>query len=150
MGTIPYYDEDIDEAFIGPGNSVEDDESYDDEYETQSATLFQDGVSVPPPEGLSSEERGAGSGHTQLGVAPGSSNPQQGLPGHRDFEPAGPTQASNAEFASSKDDIQGFDPDGPDLANPDGSPGTPHDTEAEMLKSFSVCSVTSPIGDENG
>ena len=77
MGSeIPYFDEDIDEPFIGPYNADEldeEDESYDDEYEGYTANLFQDGVSVPPPEGLSSTERGAGSGHTQLGAAPGSS-----------------------------------------------------------------------------
>lgn len=64
----PYYDEDIDEVFTGPYNAAEldeEDEAYDDDYETESANLFNDGVFVPPSgDGLSSLERGAGSGHT--------------------------------------------------------------------------------------
>ena len=60
------------------------------------------------------------SGYTQLGAAPGS-QPQEVLPGNREFEPVGPTQANNV----------GLDPDGSlDLTNPDGSP---HDTEADVL-----------------
>ena len=124
MGTIPDYDEDLDEAFSGPfdGTTFDDeDETYDDAYEAQTAILFNDGVMAPPSgDGPTSSTRGVGSDHTQLGVVPGTSNVEE-VSGHRVSEPAvEPPQVLSAEFASSEEEARIE----PDLTNPDGSPMT--------------------------
>ena len=110
MEEIPYYDEDLDESFTGPYNEEElndQDETYDDSYEAETSAIFQDGATAPAPDGPASS-CGTASGYTQLGAAPGSSNQQQGLPGHREFEPEDPTQGNTIEFASSEDDMRGL------------------------------------------
>ena len=38
---IPYYDEDLDEPFVGPSNLEEWDETYDDSYEAESTRLIE-------------------------------------------------------------------------------------------------------------
>ena len=103
-GLVPVpYDEDFDEAFTGPQFPEEDeiDESYDDGYEAETAAIFRD------PEPMASQAvvtSGGVSAYTQLGAAPGSSIPQEELPGHREMLPEEITQASSFEFASSGDD----------------------------------------------
>ena len=63
---IPEYDEDLDEAFSGPFDRTtfdEEDETYDDAYEAQTAILFNDGVMAPPSGDGPTSTRGVGSDH---------------------------------------------------------------------------------------
>ena len=74
---IPDYDEDLEEAFIGPCGDDQD-EAYDDEYEAESTAILE---GLDPSTSTSS--RRAVSGDTQLGAVPGSPMVQQlqrGLP----------------------------------------------------------------------
>ena len=65
MGSeIPEYDEDLEEAFIGPYNAEDLDESWDDAYEEEAARLFQYDATSASAEVLASS-LGAGSGETQ-------------------------------------------------------------------------------------
>ena len=72
---IPDFDEDLDEAFTGPrggGPNLEEwDESYDDEYEAETAAIFEGSQ----PQAVQSSDRDV-SVDTQLGAALGSSNQQ--------------------------------------------------------------------------
>ena len=102
------YDEDFEEAFTGPqfshGDFTEEDEideSYDDGYEAETAAIFRDQEPMASQAVVTS---GGVSAYTQLGAVPGSSMLQEGLPGYRELQPEDPTQANNAEFASSGDD----------------------------------------------
>ena len=49
---VPDYDEDIDEAFTGPGILTE--EFYDDEYEEESVALIEGAASLSHPELIAS------------------------------------------------------------------------------------------------
>ena len=130
---IPDYDEDLDEPFVGPNNLKEWDETYDDEFKAETTAIIE-GHDHPQ---ASESSCGAVSGYTQLGAVPGSLmvQPQEGLPGHREFEPEDPTQGNTIEFASSEDDTRGLSEGLLDreLTNPDGSP---HDMESDLLNEF--------------
>ena len=66
---IPYFDEDLDEAFTGPyneGELDEEDETYDDGYEAETSAIFQDGATAPVPDGPASSGRAvSGDTHSQ-------------------------------------------------------------------------------------
>ena len=126
---IPEYDEDLDEAFIGPyspDDLVDLEETWDDEYEEESTRLIARGGIDPPPESPQSYP-GGGSAYTQLGAAPGSATFEGALPGYREPQPGEPLQSGTVEFAPSSGEenhtlpaeVTSLPPHG--ITNPDGS-----------------------------
>ena len=60
---IPDYDEDLEEAFIGPYIDMLNEEAYDDEYEAESAAMIEG----QEPQASVVIQRGAVSGQTHIG-----------------------------------------------------------------------------------
>ena len=125
---IPYYDQDLDEAFAGPSEyDQEDNESNDDNYWEESQALIEatmGGTTIPR------NDQQIVSDYIQLGAVPGSVTQEQALSGEGITEPVGPPRSGiqSIEFASSEEDSRAVQsqPSGaldPGASfNPDGSP----------------------------